>query len=51
MVDNDECQRRLRETRLGRFFRLHDSFVCAGGEAGRDTCQVSLAQGGWETQK
>lgn len=25
------CQERLRTTRLGRYFKLHDSFTCAGG--------------------
>jgi len=39
IVPPADCQRELRQTRLGSFFRLHDSFVCAGGEAGQDTCQ------------
>ncbi|XP_075222582.1 phenoloxidase-activating factor 2-like [Lycorma delicatula] len=39
MVPRDQCQNELRTTRLGRFFKLHDSFVCAGGEVGRDTCK------------
>ncbi|XP_037070245.1 LOW QUALITY PROTEIN: phenoloxidase-activating factor 2-like [Pollicipes pollicipes] len=39
MVDNEKCQSMLRKTRLGRFFRLHRSFVCAGGEEGIDSCQ------------
>jgi len=38
-VDNKECQKRLRTTKLGRYFRLHSSFLCAGGEAGVDTCK------------
>lgn len=29
------CQAQLRETRLGKRFKLHDSFLCAGGERGR----------------
>ncbi|XP_055389977.1 phenoloxidase-activating factor 2-like [Condylostylus longicornis] len=33
------CQRQLRRTRLGKFFRLHESFLCAGGELGKDTCR------------
>jgi hypothetical protein len=33
------CQEELRKTRLGRYFNLHDSFICAGGEADKDTCQ------------
>ncbi|KAK9878968.1 hypothetical protein WA026_003787 [Henosepilachna vigintioctopunctata] len=38
MVPNSECQRFLRRTRLGHRFKLHSSFTCAGGEAGKDTC-------------
>ncbi|XP_050093381.1 collagen alpha-1(III) chain-like isoform X8 [Anopheles aquasalis] len=34
-----ECQTALRTTRLGRRFKLHSSFICAGGEKGRDTCK------------
>lgn len=41
LVPRDLCQKSLRKTRLGVNFRLHDSFVCAGGEAGKDTCKVS----------
>lgn len=41
LVPNDVCQQKLRKTRLGEHFRLHDSFVCAGGEKGRDVCHVS----------
>lgn len=32
IVPNDMCQTKLRQTRLGARYRLHDSFVCAGGE-------------------
>lgn len=39
MVSKDECQKRLRETRLGNHFKLHESFVCAGGIPERDTCK------------
>lgn len=35
------CQEKLRSTRLGKHFELHDSFICAGGERGKDTCKVS----------
>uniref|UniRef100_A0A2S2QVM9 Phenoloxidase-activating factor 2 n=1 Tax=Sipha flava TaxID=143950 RepID=A0A2S2QVM9_9HEMI len=38
LVPNDVCQQRLRKTRLGEHFRLHESFICAGGEKGRDVC-------------
>jgi len=33
------CQDSLRNTRLGKFFELHRSFICAGGEPGKDTCK------------
>lgn len=39
IVPSVTCQNTLRTTRLGRLFNLHDSFVCAGGEPGKDTCQ------------
>jgi len=39
VVARDVCQNSLRSTRLGRFFLLHDSFICAGGEPGKDTCK------------
>ena len=39
LVDNRKCQANLREfTELSDSFKLHDSFLCAGGEAGVDTC-------------
>ncbi|CAG9765248.1 unnamed protein product [Ceutorhynchus assimilis] len=38
MVLFNECQRVLKNTRLGAAFQLHYSFVCAGGERGKDTC-------------
>lgn len=41
VVPNVACQNSLRKTRLGQAFRLHESFVCAGGEPGRDTCKVN----------
>nr|CAD7440787.1 unnamed protein product [Timema bartmani] len=43
IVPHDECQKKLRTTRLGPFFKLHGSFICAGGESGRDTCQAGRA--------
>ncbi|XP_058130290.1 phenoloxidase-activating factor 2-like [Anopheles ziemanni] len=39
VVTNNQCQGALRRTRLGRRFRLHPSFMCAGGVAGQDTCR------------
>lgn len=39
VVPSDQCQNKLRTTRLGRYFILDPSFICAGGESGKDTCQ------------
>lgn len=39
VVPHVECESKLRETRLGKYFKLDPSFICAGGESGRDTCQ------------
>merc|ERR1739844_300738 len=39
VVSNYECQSRLRSTRLGQKYKLHDSFLCAGGINGKDTCK------------
>lgn len=39
VVGKPECQEALRKTRLGRNFNLHQSFMCAGGEPGKDTCR------------
>merc|ERR1719367_1150681 len=38
MVDPITCQKDLRTTRLGEFFKLHESFACAGGKEGEDAC-------------
>nr|WJJ70401.1 venom protein U-MPTX.16-35 [Megalopyge opercularis] len=39
VVKRDQCQEQLRKTRLGRNFLLHSSFMCAGGELGKDACK------------
>lgn len=39
IVEHEQCQNLLRHTILGYHFRLHSSFVCAGGVEGKDTCQ------------
>merc|ERR1711915_1121716 len=39
VLSNYECQDRLQSTRLGKKFNLHDSFICAGGVNGMDTCK------------
>ncbi|KAL4714711.1 hypothetical protein ACJJTC_002570 [Scirpophaga incertulas] len=39
VVERKTCQNLLRKTRLGRLFELHSTFMCAGGEPGKDTCK------------
>ncbi|KAJ8971755.1 hypothetical protein NQ314_000572, partial [Rhamnusium bicolor] len=39
IVARNTCQEKLRQTRLGKFFELHRSFICAGGEPEKDTCK------------
>eukprot|EP00088_Acartia_fossae_P001388 TRINITY_DN1053_c0_g2_i3.p1 TRINITY_DN1053_c0_g2~~TRINITY_DN1053_c0_g2_i3.p1 ORF type:complete len:566 (-),score=227.61 TRINITY_DN1053_c0_g2_i3:233-1930(-) len=39
VVNNVECQDKLRQTRLGKKFKLDPSFMCAGGQPGKDTCK------------
>jgi len=43
LVNHAECQAYLRKTRLRRYFKLHESYRCAGGEEGIDAC---LGDGG-----
>ena len=38
MVGHKSCEEKLKETRLTKFFELHDSFICAGGQKGLDLC-------------
>merc|ERR1711892_799070 len=38
LVENEQCQDLLRKTKLGDKFKLDDSFLCAGGVNGKDTC-------------
>lgn len=37
-VERSQCETLLKRTRLGQSFRLHNSFMCAGGEEGKDAC-------------
>lgn len=40
IMNNTQCQYNFQtKTRLGRRFKLHPSFICAGGEEGRDACK------------
>jgi hypothetical protein len=41
-VSHDSCQSALRNTRLGKYFKLHESFICAGGTSDADTCTVRI---------
>jgi hypothetical protein len=43
VVPADECEIRLRDTKLGQYFQLdRRSFICAGGEPQKDACTVSI---------
>ncbi|CAG2061339.1 unnamed protein product, partial [Timema podura] len=39
IVPHAKCEKALQNTRLSPYFRLDKSFLCAGGEPGKDTCQ------------
>lgn len=39
---HQQCERQLQQTRLGYDFKLHQGFVCAGGEEGKDACKVGI---------
>ncbi|KAK9878965.1 hypothetical protein WA026_003784 [Henosepilachna vigintioctopunctata] len=39
LMDKQKCQQQLQKSRLGQNFELHNSFICAGGEEGKDTCK------------
>merc|ERR1719411_146220 len=39
VVNHGVCQDKLRTTRLGQKYKLHDSFLCAGRVPGKDTCK------------
>ena len=38
-MNDVECNKKFRTSRLGRKFTLHKSMLCAGGEHGEDTCK------------
>ncbi|KAJ8961443.1 hypothetical protein NQ318_014691 [Aromia moschata] len=38
IVPPPQCQDALRKTRLGAHYKLDKSFICAGGEEGKDAC-------------
>ncbi|XP_064542675.1 phenoloxidase-activating factor 2 [Drosophila montana] len=39
VVEHQHCQSLLRRTILGRRYKFHESFICAGGIEGKDTCK------------
>ncbi|XP_035893027.1 phenoloxidase-activating factor 2-like [Anopheles stephensi] len=38
IIDSTQCERAFQKTRLGLNFKLHNSFLCAGGKKGADVC-------------
>jgi V8-like Glu-specific endopeptidase len=42
VVPHYECEQRLKRTRLGPDFSLHQGFMCAGGEPEKDACKGKL---------
>jgi len=42
IMNHRECEQRLKGTRLGPDFSLHQGFLCAGGEPDKDTCKGIL---------
>lgn len=43
IVSHSTCERQFQQYRLGPRFKLDESFICAGGEEGKDSC---LGDGG-----
>jgi len=39
VINNVDCENKLRRTRLGYDFKLDSGFICAGGEEGKDACK------------
>ncbi|XP_044735350.1 uncharacterized protein LOC123297666 isoform X2 [Chrysoperla carnea] len=39
IINQQQCQQQLQNTRLGFDFKLHPGFICAGGEEGKDACK------------
>jgi len=38
LVEFNKCEEQLQKTRLSSYFQLHESYICAGGEPGKDAC-------------
>ena len=41
LVRSSDCQSTLQSTHLGKYFQLHQSFVCANAVASSDACKVT----------
>ena len=41
LIERHTCETELQRSRLGKRFKLHENFLCAGGEYGRDFCKGS----------
>lgn len=39
IINQQQCQQQLRNTRLGYSYKLNPGFICAGGEEGKDACK------------
>jgi len=39
IINQQQCQQQLRQTRLGYSYKLNPGFICAGGEEGKDACK------------
>ncbi|KAL1400528.1 hypothetical protein pipiens_007353 [Culex pipiens pipiens] len=39
IVPRGQCQKALRQQLNDRYFQLHEGFLCAGGESGKDACK------------
>ena len=44
VIPDGVCENNLRRTRLGPGFSLHQGFLCAGGEEGKDACKVIITR-------
>lgn len=44
IVEKSRCQEAVRNVDTFSSFTIHESFVCAGGVSGQDTCEVGIAR-------
>lgn len=40
IVNREKCVMGMRKTKFGQNYELHESFICAGGEIAKDTCEA-----------